>query len=224
MRRTTVRTTFSDDGLQSTDEFVSDDGTVTFTLEKTYNADGKPTRQASSYPTNPGANTVITYTYDDNGNVVEKVSTNSDGEETRTTYTYDANGNVLTEDGNGPNGMSSKRYTYDDAGRETSSEATSARGTVSVTNTTYQIDNDGNVTSREKRNGDGELTERTNYRFDGDDRVIQEVTTDGDGELKSRITYTYDDEGNLVSRAYFVAAINSTTNYYYQCDQLNLPD
>jgi YD repeat-containing protein len=136
------------------------------TISNDTNGDGEP-------------NSIHTYTYDADGNLLtESFDSDGDGEPNRIfTYTYDVDGNKLTfsfdSDGDGePNNI----YTY-----------------------TYDV-NGNKLTTTSDRDGDGEPNRITTYTYDADGNLLTySVDSNADGEPNSITTYTYDTDGNKLT-------------------------
>ena len=61
--------------------------------------------------------TVSEYTYDENGNMIKEVYTNSENEKSTYTYEYDKTGNLIKEVYTSPSGVTrTTTYTYDENG------------------------------------------------------------------------------------------------------------
>ncbi len=163
------------------------------------------------------------YTYDLNGNLIEKKDRNGNV----ISMTYDGLGRLLTStvvtpDGSGNKsltytytltgqrlsstaGTSSTAYTYDDLGRLT----TETSGTITKEYTYDAADNRKSLIIKQN----GTVKTSTTYTYDNKNRL--ETVSEG-GVLKA--TYTYDDNGNRQSLTY--ANGNSTVYDYNLANKL----
>jgi YD repeat-containing protein len=195
-----------------------------FTVNYAYDALGRLSKL-----TDGGGNTVVQYTYDAAGNLVQK----DNGNGTRTVYTYDADGNVLSITNLAPDHVmvnSFDDYTYD------------ARGTV-LTDTNqdgqwvYTYDADGQLThavfTPNGTDPDGLTAQDLQYVYDAAGNRISEtvngvVTTYVSNDVNEytssttagvgTTTYQYDADSNLISQT--DAGGNTTTYTFNDLDQL----
>ena len=109
-----------------------------------------------------------TYTYDENDNILNKISLNSSGNQTEESFTYDDAGNLVRE-----------TFSFD--------------GFVNQVNT-YTYDSAGNLLREARSAGDGRLFGLTAYTYDAaGNRTSESVDFDGDGTFNRITTTTYPD-------------------------------
>jgi antitoxin component YwqK of YwqJK toxin-antitoxin module len=159
-------------------------------LELVYDKDGK-------------VNDRTEYTYDTNGNCLERntTSTNSDGE-TKTykyVYTYDGYGNLLTQK-QYVNGELSLEdcYTYDSHGNRLSWYCSGYDGPFQVI---YQNTYDKGKLTEVKAYRDGKLNSYSEYDADGNEILSISYHTDN-GEEAFRCEYTYEN-GKLMAKVFY---------------------
>ena len=117
---------------------------------------------------------VVNFTFDNEGRLVKVVTTYSDGHQYTDEYTHDTNGKVTQ-----------KILTYDDGSKGIEK---------------YYYDANGNLVQEISTSVRGEQTV-TDYTYDANGVLIKEVYTYSDGDKFSR-DYTYDANGNLIKKAY----------------------
>lgn len=208
------------------------------TYDKSYD---KPLTQ-KSYDEDGNITDTDVYTYDANGNCVERISTYEyDGEEvtTKTVYTYDANGNVLTDKYYRDGELESEtRYTYTASGA-VESESYTWNG-QEENRTVYTYDEQDNVLTETQYIGqevtsiktyentyeggklkevnvyqDGELDERTVYDAD-ENEILNANYMDGEVFYRSETTY---ENGNMVKYvSYYGDEMNYCQEYTYNAD------
>lgn len=169
------KTVTTEIGYQS----INDDNTilnesVQVTTTYTYDNEGNITNEVST----DGKES--TYTYDDKNNLLSETEI-VDGEEiSGSTYTYDENGNILTATDSVDESI--EEYTYNDDGNEVSSVAVDDEITVSKSSTEY--DELGNPVKSTEYSGD--IYSEENSVYDEMGRIIS-TTVDG-----ITTTYEYD--------------------------------
>ena len=178
------------------------------------------------------ADSITTFTYDDNGNKLTKsIDNDADGEANEiSTYTYDTDGNNLAAsydtDADGE-ANAIHIYTYDTDGNNlATSYDTDADGEANRI-TIYTYDTDGNnLAASYDTDADGEANEISTYTYDTDgNRLTRGYDSNGDGEANEVNTYTYDTDGNRLTRGYDSngdGEPNTIRIYTYDTDGNNL--
>ena len=178
------------------------------------------------------------YAYDEDGNVIKKITTDHNDNVNMTDYIYDGNGNVTKEFITYSNGsLRAIEYTFDKNGRMIK-KANSGQGWDSVYE--YIYDDDGLKVKEISTNQDGIsekydyyydanknlvrktvlFIQRNNdfveylYMYDGNGNLISEVGT-RDGEIVSSFEYSYDSRGNKTKVVSLVNGSLAINEYSY---------
>ncbi len=184
----------------------------------------------------------ISYTYDANGNVLTKASSevtaDSSTAKVSSTYTYNLSNICVTESHNNGSGYSfDYSYTYTPDGNMTKSRFTRYED---VLETIYTYDNLNRLTSEEQKSASGKnaiLTSdfKDTYAFDDFNNItLKSHTEDGNnytqtsaynktrlvsqekaGSINNQITYTYDDNGNMATKSSVTGEFTSSTDFDY---------
>ena len=181
---------------------------------------------------------VIKYTYDNNGNVVSKVLSNSSNEndvKVTSSYSYNLANECVTEVHNNGTGYNYEySYTYTPDGNVLESSLIKREKRIK---TIYTYDRLNRLTSEEQQEynkGDLSGEFKDVYSFDDYNNILQKIhtendttknstvvstydktrlltqtETDSENNQSSKITYTYDDNGNMSSKV-FVKSENTT--------------
>lgn len=139
--------------------------------------------------------TVVTYSYNSHGNMVMKEYTYSDGDTSQYEYKYNASNQLVQE-----------RYTYPD-------------GSVDVVNYTY--DSNGRISEAEDIHW-GNFNESLTYSYDAAGKLIKKDTIDHFDSLGC-YEYQYDEHGRLIKEIHTTDIGKSysvvyTTEYSYSTD------
>lgn len=184
-------------------------------FEATYDKNiGKPLLELE-YDKDGKVNDRTEYTYDTNGNCLEKnaTSTNSDGEikNYKSVYTYDDYDNILTEK-NYVNGELSLEdcYTYDSHGNRLSWYCSGYDGPFQVI---YQNTYDKGKLIEVKGYRDGKLNSYSEYDADGNEILSISYHTDN-GEEAFRYEYTYEN-GKLMTEVFYHQGESYREEYIY---------
>lgn len=137
--------------------------------------------------------TVKSYNYDANGNLVTLTAT-APGSITISTFAYDAAGNVTEEVYASTNGTGYRSTaTYDEVGRLISDSKTAADG--STTKSTYAYNAKGDLMTQTSTLSDGTIT-MTTHVYGEDGNVTASTLASSDGS-NANTTYEYAENGNL---------------------------
>ena len=156
-----------------------------FSIQYTYNADNLLSQKQDG-------NITTVYTYDETGNLIKSLLTNSDFSQTFE-YAYDSDGNLL------------KETFYQ---RETIFHIYE-----------YAYDANGNMTQKSYRERRFEwdlapsLQYVIDYTYDANNRLIKKVTTRSE-ENVSTVEYVYNAQGQLIEESY-----SSDTHFHYTYDE-----
>ena len=140
--------------------------------------------ESTQYDSDESIFVKYTYTYeneyDEEGNRIENIRCNSDGEiEWKSTYEYDEEGNLIEKIDyrNDGSGLFNLKFTY-------------------------EYDEEGNIRYEIKYDEDGnaDLTEyHYTYKYDGDwPNQVEKITYNADGTVSSKYTYEFDEKGSLL--------------------------
>lgn len=160
-----------------------------------YDADGRRLSNTTTWVAN-GDSETDTYTYDENGNVIKKVTTYSFSPEYEgvRNYIYDENG-LLVKENQGAEEFYIG-YEYDENGHL--AKAFNMNDGTRSEYLTYQCDADGNVLVETADWGDGFVSTNT-YTYDSEGKMLN-MDYAMNGQLLFSHAYTYDAEGNLVKQ------------------------
>ncbi|WP_449450412.1 RHS repeat-associated core domain-containing protein, partial [Streptococcus suis] len=176
-----------------------------------------------------GDGSLITYTYDDYGNITKMVYpdgsevaysydeldrltkvTDRDGKVT--TYAYDKAGDMTKiERGDG----TTSALTYDAAHRVTEIVHRDKKGKL-ISSYAYEYD-DGNYIAKETITQDGETLVQT-YTYDSLGQIVQMTVSSKDGKELSTFSYTYDHAGNKLTSTETVDGKESKTEFSYDVE------
>ncbi|WP_449450414.1 RHS repeat-associated core domain-containing protein, partial [Streptococcus suis] len=176
-----------------------------------------------------GDGSLITYTYDDYGNITKMVYpdgsevaysydeldrltkvTDRDGKVT--TYAYDKAGDMTKiERGDG----TTSALTYDAAHRVTEIVHRDKKGKL-ISSYAYEYD-DGNYIDKETITQDGETLVQT-YTYDSLGQIVQMTVSSKDGKELSQFSYTYDHAGNKLTSTETVDGKESKTEFSYDAE------
>ncbi len=173
----------------------------------------------AEYTDSDGDEVVTSYTYDKNGNILQRTTTDSFGDQDITKYTYDANGNLI-KDGQG---SFSHNYVYDKNGNLIKK----IRGDATIYD--YAYNSKGNLVKEvvSSYNVDDSIDHKfiTDYTYDKNGNLIKETQKyisyyDGSEDYTSNETtdYTYDKNGNLI-RKVNNSITGSTYTHTYRYDE-----
>ena len=187
---------------------------------------------------------VIKYTYDNNGNVVSKVLSNSSNEndvKVTSSYSYNLANECVTEVHNNGTGYNYEyNYTYNPDGNVAKSTLIKREKKIK---TIYTYDRLNRLTSEEQQEyNKGDLSDEFKdvYSFDDynnilkkvhteDDttknstvvstydktRLLTQTETDSENNQSSQISYTYDDNGNMSSKVLVKGENTTETQFSY---------
>lgn len=212
------RTTYSyDEDWNLTEEISYQDSEESSRYTYSYD-DGKMTQSVYSHPDGVPLPITASYSYDANGNPVEKVEFINGTENQHTTYTHDANGSTTETVGRYSDGEQYTRYSFDANGNMT--EVLCLHDGEEYYNYTYTYSYDilGNITEQVCFSR-GKETKRYTYRYSYDiNGDITEEVCFRDGEESYRYAYFYDAQGNLTEKTYSFANGDSE-HYSYTYDE-----
>ena len=138
-----------------------EDGTVSYSYENEYDADGVLVKETYAHD---DYRSVTTYTYDERGNLISAYSDTTDWD-SQTTNTYDAEDRLLEHVFYNGADLFVTKYTYDDQGRELRREYESPDDNYVCE---YTYDEEGNTLSEVYTGSD--CTYRTDYTYDREER------------------------------------------------------
>ena len=179
------RYTYSDAGDLVLKEGFNQDGEIYQIISYTY--DENHHMVSYTFELNGELNTTIDYIYDDAGNLLETRKYNHQYRqgalECIHMYTCDADGNTLID----------TTYNYTDAGKQYLYDTWE-----------YTYDENGNVLTKIRTDGEGSLLSRYRNTYDEDGRLLiqiidHEPEDDSDGLVAA---FVYDENGNLLSETY----------------------
>ena len=163
-----------------------------------------------------GFSNMTLYTYDENGNVVEELEYDGEGELTgRTDYVYDDRGNQVDwkyceYTGIFPVLRNRSKTTYDAQNRAV--EYAYYDGWKKQSTLTYTYDEDGRTRSVEHSDGT-----RMEYLWDDNGRETSCEITQPDGTVSVEQTaYVYDEKGNILRQSFYTdGELNLNLEYTY---------
>ncbi len=187
---------------------------------------------------------VIKYTYDNNGNVVSKVLSNSSNEndvKVTSSYSYNLANECVTEVHNNGTGYNYEySYTYNPDGNVAKSTLIKREKKIK---TIYTYDRLNRLTSEEQQEyNKGDLSDEFKdvYSFDDYNNILQKIhtendttknstvvstydktrlltqtETDSENNQSSQISYTYDDNGNMSSKVLVKGENTTETQFSY---------
>ena len=184
-----------------------------YTKVRTYDADGNLLTEVS-YDAKGQQNTaLLSYAYDDWGNLIKKEQTDLKGNVTTTSYTYDESGKLLSENNVTKHGAVQPRvkYTYDDRGNQLTKTQFNNLG-QQINQYRYTYDKRGNRLSEERLTAD-KVVYKVLYTYDKNDNMLtQEEEVGG----TYRYAWTYDKSGNKLTEQYLIdGALSRSIKYSY---------
>lgn len=137
------------------------------------------------------------YTYDDSGNLIEKISvTVWDDQRTSTEqnlYQYDNNGNLVEErDSDGT------KVTYQYDYHKNLIEEQRYRNNELRKRILYRYDSANNVIEKSDYNADGKLEDKEINKYDLAGNLIEKQSYNSDGQIEQRVYMKYDTIGNII--------------------------
>ncbi|OUJ74081.1 RHS repeat domain-containing protein [Hymenobacter crusticola] len=180
------------------------DGSVDRKLKNQYNAKGNIEKTDASQGNGGGIDhknpAQISYSYDEQDNLVESTSLNEDGSLlVKTKNNYDANGK-LTEMLTQNNETDPKRklyikleMSYNEAGDVVKAVSRQADGSI-LSAIDYVYDSNGNIIEQVNQVQNKKL--RLLNAYDAKGNMTETTQLNENGEVKSKTTNTYDDNGN----------------------------
>lgn len=182
-------------------EYVNSAGEITAKLEYFYDENDRLLKSGYSYE---GYSQVTEYDYDERGNNISAIITDSDGYEAVMEYSYDGNDKMVVKTVKNPGGTEFViEYEYDEEGRLVKERQTSTDNNKLITK--YSYDEKGNNVKKETTDLAGyNSSEEMTYDEKGNVISKKETTSYLDG-LKTKeelTTYTYDEENNLIKEDY----------------------
>lgn len=172
---------YDSSGNQTKKEEYYDDGALSCVTEYVM---GVPTRE-THYLDGGDVSDWIEYSYDSNGNPIEKIYYNKEGRATR---------------------KNTIEYTYDTEGQMTSETSFTSDGDIAY-KIEYIYDNIKEPLEVIKYNNEGEITMRADREVDKNGNVTALTTYDGDGDVFQREERTYDAEGRVLTVQYISSRI-----------------
>ena len=138
------------------------------------------------------------WTYDENGNLLEKNTYWSGDLYSKTKYTYDENGNLSEENLYGTSGNVWKtKYTYDEKGNKIETKEYGYDGDLDWIYK-YTYDENGNLLEQNKCGPKGSVESNTKYTYDEKGNLLEKNEYNFRGSLKRVWKYTYDEKGNRI--------------------------
>jgi len=159
--------------------------------------------------------TQTTYKYDDNGNILEKVTT-SNGSKTRIEYTYE-NGRLIEERLFSNDGVYSysdvslTKYYYYENDRLVEMKSVTRAGLEAVTEYSYG----DNTETQIHYNSDGSISFIQTAYLDDDGKIVKGVLTEAGGEVMDTRTFHYDNGLLVKAIVERDGVITNTFNYEY---------
>lgn len=158
------------------------------------------------------------YTYDQAGNMVEKVWYVDERQTSKWVSKYDLQGNI-TYSAEFVNGLiqNSEFYDYDNNGRL--SELKAFKNNQLDVRKVYEYNKDGDLRMEWWYDESGKQIHRRNYDYDKAHRMISTFTWNSKSELLDKTYWTYDSNGNWYQRIDYdkhtpVFTVKRTINYY----------
>ena len=220
----------------------------TFTVQITYDEQGRLAQITSDHTTNHIAS-AVDYVYDANGNVIKETTTHRKGGQTILDYTYDANQNLIKEVYTYSNGAQQiTDYTYDANQNLIKEVWTDSEGKQRICDYTYDANNfllkqaikysdDSQGTYDYLYDIYGNQIKQTYTPYDASYQHITFSEYDANGnclvsgymrdypddskyeDYSHRKEYTYDKKGNLLQYLQFTdSKITDTINYIYDAN------
>jgi len=215
---------YNSEGRVIDEVLLEADDEITQHRSMEYDADGKLIKEYIHYL--DGTADVLTYTYDKQGRLLSRRSTDSDGEtgnylvnvydgeQLVSESEYDIAGEIITQ----------RKILYDEDGKITEEIFRTPEENYHII---YNYDENGHASVRRRYNEEKHLTERNTFTYDTEGRlsesmeesssgieitfigyddagnvVVQEEKTE-DGKLLSRVERTYDSENRLLTTSVF---------------------
>lgn len=218
----TVQITYDEQGRLA--QITSDHTTnhIASAVDYVYDANGNVIKETTTH--RKGGQTILDYTYDANQNLIKEVYTYSNGAQQITDYTYDANQNLIKEvwtDSDGKQRICD--YTYDANNfllKQAIKYSDDSQGTYD-----YLYDIYGNQIKQTYTPYDASYQHITFSEYDANGNCLvsgymRDYPDDSKYEDYShRKEYTYDEKGNLLQYLQFTdSKITDTINYTYDAN------
>lgn len=147
------------------------------------------------------------YAHDNNGNLYREININNGNIDQVITYTYDEQGNLISESYDYDyNGVADRidAYTYNEQGNLSTKNIDSDTDGVADETITYTYDEQDNlITESIDSNADGIADQIMTYAYDNRGNLISEsIDFDTDRIANQITTYTYDERGDLTETSY----------------------
>lgn len=189
------------------------DTTFTQTTTMTYDENGKLISQTDE---SDDSSYVSEYTYDDKGNQIKYVRTNSNDPEDVSTYEniFDENGNIIKSVSTGREyyNNSVSEYTFDSEGRQiTKRIETDAEGNELISESIYCGGGFINLSGYEYKSNNTPVTYTSEVKYDDKGNPTNIVKTYDDGTSAEEV-YEFDENGNLIR----MTVTNVQGDYRYQ--------
>lgn len=190
-------TEFTYEAKESFGEVVKGDRVYYYSIEssyqKVYDKRGYMVEYNEYNDTDFSFKSKTTYTYDENENVIEAITSTEYGKY-KWVYQYD-NGNLIEGNGYRLNGDSSL-----------------------IEKKTYKYDDRNNRIEECCYNSDGSLLLKFTYIYDDKNNRIEECEYNFDGSLKEKTTYKYDNMQNLIKKDGYITDKDETYIVTYEYD------
>lgn len=181
------------DVLQIKTEKIHDIESITCDVENTYDESGKLIEKIEY--TDSGLYQIVLYTYDEDGNEIEKETKNPDGNlGSRTTSQYNEYGDVTYQ-----------KYEYSYKNQRKTEETTFS----------YQYDANGNIIEKTINNTTLGTGWTIQYEFDSQNNVISETEYSTSFGMDHKRTFRYDSQGNMVEEKYDTDLMGQVLPYIY---------
>lgn len=181
------------DVLQIKTEKIHDIESITCDVENTYDESGNLIEKIEY--TDSGLYEIVIYTYDEEGNEIEKETKKPDGSlGSRTTSQYNEYGDVTY-----------RKYEYSYRNQRKTEETTYS----------YQYDANGNITEKEINNVTLGTGWTIQYEFDSQNNVISETEYSSSFGMDHKRTFRYDSQGNMVEEKYDTDLMGQVLPYTY---------
>lgn len=158
------------------------------------------------------------YTWDENGNIVKRYTeehVEGDALAPRTTYTYDENGKLLESVEDYGSGTSTYTYTYDEEGRLLSEVCDHIFDFTGVREYTYN--ENGTIATETSKDWEGNGTGTSTYVYDESGQNVIEIDWVSDASSWSTTySYTFDAAGNIIET--YISYGNALGNRRYTYD------
>lgn len=213
--RTETEERFYDSNGKLTKEISSDSKKGIFYIcEYILDENGNTIQESRYYGSNPSIDSVTTYVYNADKNILKTISTDSEGNVTETCECwYDENGRITKIAGTNEHGSFSTEKTWDKNGNITRENCINSDGSNSFSE--FEYDKIGRLTrtSYTSYNKQAKHTHEINYIFDENGRLIRQT---GNINGEEHITeYLYDKNGNEIENILISPEGTSTIKFSY---------